>query len=154
MKEELFEAIYSTSKRMDESLFNEVYKMKEVNASRIVTSLVTSMNRYLKNGCIPADGKELADRHSSLFGDVEQRGLQGIINDLGNFYSKYDVYDSICAAVAVKCSDTPKAFDFYKRYGKSIGKNIDLNVINQAVTLAKKSNTLSLTAAQRQAAQM
>lgn len=154
MKEELFEAIYFTSKRMDESLFNEVYKMEEVNASRIVTSLVTSMNNYLKNGCIPADGKELAARHSSLFGKVEQRGLEGIINDLGDFYSKYDVYNGICAAVAIKSSDTPKAFDFYKRYGKSIGENIDLNIINQAIILAKKSNTLSLTSAQQQAAQM
>ena len=152
---DFFEQFSESKKVMNKALFEDIYKsgggrLQEVKASLAANVLTKYMNNYIKGGQIPADASDLAKQFSMNLGQAARTGSEGIDNDLGSFFSKYDTINAICAAVTIRCSNPQAALNFFSRYGKMLGKNIDLNTIKFAVELAKKDQSLSLTAAQQQ----
>lgn len=152
---DFFEQFSESKKVMNNALFEDIYKsgggrLQEVKASLAANVLTKYMNNYIKGGQIPADASDLAKQFSMNLGQAARTGSEGIDNDLGAFFSKYDTINAICAAVTIRCSNPQAALNFFSRYGKMLGKNIDLNTIKFAVELAKKDQSLSLTAAQQQ----
>ena len=152
---DFFEQFSESKKVMSNALFEDIYKsgggrLQEVKASLAANVLTKYMNNYIKGGQIPADASDLAKQFSMNLGQATRTGSEGIDNDLGSFFSKYDTINAICAAVTIRCSNPQAALNFFSRYGKMLGKNIDLNTIKFAIELAKKDQSLSLTAAQQQ----
>ena len=153
-KESLFNEIIEAAKpAKDEktNFFESLIKMNEASANVTANAIVKQLNNF--DGT-DAGAKELVNYISKFLGQANAQGEQGLQNDLPQFFQNHNgVENMILAAAAIRCKNVGAALNFYKRYGKQLGANINPDVVAQTIQAVQENPNLSLEQAQQQVQQ-